>query len=186
MCRAPCSTIWQWEKNNREGRVPTTKTFTLIYCFFLSASIATWFQTHEHQNEILNFKNFFYFSGLFQTSLSPHFLMNKAQQSQWLLKDIYMYKVFETGTWTKRGRETSGQNHCSGWRERHREFILLRDCIRHSVGHKETNDPDNNHLMLLTADSPKSSTSSCQISARFLLSRVTQGAPWSAKVPFMP
>ena len=57
MCRAPCSIIWQWgKKNNRQGRVLTTKTFTLIHCFFLSASIATWFQTHEHQNEILNLK----------------------------------------------------------------------------------------------------------------------------------
>lgn len=129
------------KNNNRQGRVLTTKTFTLIHCFFLSASIATWFQPMSTKMKFLILK-FLLFQWIISNFLVSHFLMNKAQQSQRMLKDIYIYIVFETGTWTKRGRETNGQNHCSRWRERYREPVQLRGCSRHSAGHKETNDPD--------------------------------------------
>ena len=90
------------KKKNRDGRVPATKTFTLIHCSFLSASIATWFQTQEHQNEIHNLKKFLLFQWIISNFLVYPFLNEKSSTVPLTAKRHTYIRSFETVTWTKR------------------------------------------------------------------------------------
>lgn len=142
---------------NRDGRVPATKTFSLIHCSFLSASIATWFQTQEHQNEIHNFKKFLLFQWIISNFLVYPFLNEKAQQSHWLLKDTHICIVFETVTWTK--RQTDKWPEPSKWFWMEREITENLHCSEAVSGTpQDTKKPTTQIIIvwwILTVDGPK-------------------------------